>query len=86
MKVFTINKHGGHLGHVTCTIYINFLCNLTLIGQAVSEKKVFENNVHIRVVYIASGQGQTTPYPWGQMFSFTVLFSQFSHSLNVFHH
>ena len=19
-KVFTINKHGGHLGHVTCTI------------------------------------------------------------------
>ena len=25
MKVFTINKHGGHLGHVTCTIYINFL-------------------------------------------------------------
>ena len=25
MKVFTINEHGGHLGHVTCTIYINFL-------------------------------------------------------------
>ena len=25
MKVLTINKHGGHLGHVTCTIYINFL-------------------------------------------------------------
>ena len=23
--VFTINEHGGHLGHVTCTIYINFL-------------------------------------------------------------
>ena len=20
LKVFTINKHGGHLGHVTCTI------------------------------------------------------------------
>ena len=25
MKVFTINEHGGHLGHVTCAIYINFL-------------------------------------------------------------
>ena len=25
IKVFTINEHGGHLGHVTCTIYINFL-------------------------------------------------------------
>ena len=22
---FTINEHGGHLGHVTCAIYINFL-------------------------------------------------------------
>ena len=25
LKVFTIYEHGGHLGHVTCTIYINFL-------------------------------------------------------------
>ena len=25
LKVFTINEHGGHLGHVTCKIYINFL-------------------------------------------------------------
>ena len=24
-KVFTIYGHGGHLGHVTWTIYINFL-------------------------------------------------------------
>ena len=24
-KGFTIYGHGGHLGHVTCTIYINFL-------------------------------------------------------------
>ena len=23
-KVFTINGHGGHLGHVTWTIYTNF--------------------------------------------------------------
>ena len=25
LKVFTINKHSGHLVHVACTIYINFL-------------------------------------------------------------
>ena len=25
LKVFTINEHGGHLAHVTCTIYIDFL-------------------------------------------------------------
>ena len=25
LKVLTIYRHGGHLGHVTCTIYINFL-------------------------------------------------------------
>ena len=25
LKVFTINEHGGRLGHVTCTIYINCL-------------------------------------------------------------
>ena len=24
LKVFTIYGHGGHLGHVTLTIYINF--------------------------------------------------------------
>ena len=23
-KVFTLYGHGGHLGHVACTIYINF--------------------------------------------------------------
>ena len=42
--------HGGHLGHVTWTIYINFgfpfpmrfIYNLTLIDQAVSEEKMFE--------------------------------------------
>ena len=27
LKVFTIYGHGGHLGHVTWTIYINF-CSL----------------------------------------------------------
>ena len=24
LKVFAIYRHGGHLGHVTLTIYINF--------------------------------------------------------------
>ena len=28
LKVFTIYRHGGHLGHVTWTIYINFLSPL----------------------------------------------------------
>ena len=34
-RVFTIYGHGGHLGHVTYIINI-------YIGQAVSEKKIFE--------------------------------------------
>ena len=25
LKIFTIYGHGGHLGHVTSTIYINFV-------------------------------------------------------------
>ena len=45
--IFTIYGHGGHLGHVTWTIYTNFHSpsqggstrNLALIGQAVSEEK-----------------------------------------------
>ena len=74
MKGFNINEHGSHLGHVTCTIYINFLCNLTLIGQAVSEKKVFENNGHIHA-FSPRGRGRQPSYPWGQMFSYTVLFT-----------
>ena len=47
MKGFYIYGRGGHLGHVTWTIYINTFVppsiggstkNLALIGQAVSEK------------------------------------------------
>ena len=46
-----IYESGGHLGHVTWTIYTNFGSpfprrlhkNLPLIGQAVSEEKMFEN-------------------------------------------
>ena len=29
LKVFTIYGHGGHLGHVTCTIYIYFLSHFS---------------------------------------------------------
>ena len=57
MKVFTINEHGGHRGHVTCTIYISFLSffprrphiKFGVIGQAISEKKMFDNNGYIHV-------------------------------------
>ena len=52
-------------------------------GQVVSEKKMF-NIMAILYMYIASGQGQTTP--WGQFFSLTVLFSQYSPLLQVFLH
>ena len=48
--MFTIYGRGSHLSHVTWTIYINFRSpfqrrlhiNLALIGQAVSEEKMFE--------------------------------------------
>ena len=48
--VFTIYGHGGHLGHVTWTIYINFRSSflrmlhmkLALIEPAVSDEKIFE--------------------------------------------
>ena len=50
VKVFTIYAHGGHLGHVTWTVWINIfppfhkgsVWNLTLIGRVVSEKKMFQ--------------------------------------------
>ena len=55
LKVFAIYRHGGHLGHVTLTIYANFhspfltmLHSLALIGQAVSEV-MFEYYGHIHV-------------------------------------
>ena len=51
LKAFTIYGCGGLLGHVTWTIYTNFgssfprrpKINLDLTGQAISEKKIFEN-------------------------------------------
>ena len=49
LKVFAIYSDGGHLSHVTLTIYINFHSpilrilhkNLALIGSAVTEKIKF---------------------------------------------
>ena len=48
LTVFAIYSQGGHLGHVTWSIYANFVplpknapqTVLTSIGQAVSEKKI----------------------------------------------
>ena len=47
LTVFAIYSQGGHLGHVTWSIYAKFPLPknapqtvLTLIGQAVSEKKI----------------------------------------------
>ena len=65
---FTIYWCGGHLGHVTCTIYKYFLSAIprrlhikfALIGKAVLEKKIFENGGHIHA-YIAPGQGRQPP-------------------------
>ena len=50
LKVMAIYSHGGHLGHVTRTIYTNFRSpylrmlhmKLALIDQAVSEEKIFK--------------------------------------------
>ena len=45
LKVFTIYGHGSHLGHVTWTIYINFLSplprmlHINLIGQAFQRRR-----------------------------------------------
>ena len=41
-KVFTINGHGGHLGHVTWTIYINF-------------RSPFPRRIHIKFGFDWSG-------------------------------
>ena len=64
LRVFTIYGLGGHLGHVTWTIYINFRfafprrlhIKFGLIGQAVSEEKMFEN--------VNGRRRRRTPDPW----------------------
>ena len=56
--VFTIYRHGGHLGYMTWTIYISFhspflamlhIFSLALIGKVVSEKKIIEYYGQIQV-------------------------------------
>ena len=68
LKVFTINEHGGHLGHVTCTIFINFLSCFTRrlhmkFGtdwpSGFREKRCLK--IMVIYMYIAPVQGQTTP-------------------------
>ena len=53
---------------------------MSLIGQAVSGKKMFENYGHIHVICPRAGADNTM----GSIFSFTHLFSQFSPLLQVF--
>ena len=67
LKVFTIYGHGGHLGHVTWTIYIHFCSpfpkrlhiKFGFVGQAVSVEKMFEIGGHIQVY--SPGAGADNP-------------------------
>ena len=45
-KVFTIYGHGGHLGYVTWTIYINFRSPFQRRLQGVSEEKMFDQRTN----------------------------------------
>ena len=72
MKDFTINENGGHLGRVTCTIYIKLSFPLPKeapheIWLGLAEQFQRRRCLIIMVIYmyIAPGQGQTTP--WGQI-------------------
>ena len=66
LNVFTINKQGGHLGHVICTIYINFLSHFprrlhTKFGfdwPKISEQ-MFDYNRYIHVY--SPGTGADNP-------------------------
>ena len=60
LNVFSIYSHDDHLGHVTWIIYTPFCFpNLRMIGQAVSETKIFEYYDYIHVYN--PGQGLTIP-------------------------
>ena len=70
LKGFTIYEHGGNLGHGTWTIlyklYYPFPGRLhmifVLIGQAVSEKMMFENNSHIHAFSPGAGADEPMGY------------------------
>ena len=62
-KMFAIYSHGGHLGHVTMTIYVNFH---SLFLRMLHIKFCFDwprtcSNILVICMYIDPGQGQTTP-------------------------
>ena len=66
-KGLTIYGHGGHLVHVTCTIYINFLSHsprrlhmkFGIDWRSGSEMKMFKNNGYIHVY--SPGTGADNP-------------------------
>ena len=65
LKVFAMYSHGSHLGHVTLTIYINFHCPfLTILRIKFGfdwPSGVRADDIMVMYMYIALGQGQTTP-------------------------
>ena len=74
LKVFTIYGHGGHLGRVTWTIYINFRSPFKRmapheiwhrLAKWLQRRRYLK--IMVKYMYIAPGQGQTTP--WGVLFS-----------------
>ena len=68
LKVFAIYSHGGHLGHVTLTIYTNFhslflkMLHIKFGFDWPSGFRVLRRCLNIMVIhmYIAPGQGQKT--------------------------
>ena len=70
LKVFAIYGHGGHLGHVTFTIYINFRSPFQRMLHMKSERFQRRISLNIMVIYmymyIAPGWRQTGP--WGPKF------------------
>ena len=80
---FAIYSHGSHLGHVTWTIYINFfflLLRMLHMKIGFDWPSSFRGedhdgrcfNIMVIYMYIAPGQGQTTPR--GQNFSININF------------
>ena len=69
-KVFAIYSQGSHLGHLTIAIYTNFLSPFLMfhIELCFDWPSGFREDISIlwSYMYIAPGQGQTTP--WGQFF------------------
>ena len=72
-RLFAIYSHGGHLGHVTLTIYINFhspslrIFNKTFgFDWPFQRKRKRPLNIMVIYMHIAPRWGQTCP--WGPFF------------------